>query len=96
MTTLVTASIIAQNTFSDAVRLEGYFNISLSGTWVATATVQRSIDNSTWVDVKTYTLIAEEVGFEPEFMWYRVGVKTGGYTSGTVVVRLGREDKDRH
>jgi hypothetical protein len=96
MTTLVTASIIAQNTFSDAVRLEGYFNISLSGTWVATATVQRSIDNSTWVDVKTYTLIAEEVGFEPEFMWYRVGVKTGAYTSGTVVVRLGREDKDRH
>jgi hypothetical protein len=96
MTTLVTASIIAQNTFSDAVRLEGYFNISLSGTWVATVTVQRSIDNSTWVDVKTYTLIAEEVGFEPEFMWYRVGVKTGGYTSGTVVVRLGREDKDRH
>jgi hypothetical protein len=96
MTTLVTASIIAQNTFSDAVRLEGYFNISLSGTWVATATVQRSIDNSTWVDVKTYTLNAEEVGFEPEFMWYRVGVKTGAYTSGTVVVRLGREDKDRH
>jgi hypothetical protein len=96
MTTLVTASIIAQNTFSDAVRLEGYFNISLSGTWVATATVQRSIDNSTWVDVKTYTLNAEEVGFEPEFMWYRVGVKTGAFTSGTVVVRLGREDKDRH
>ena len=96
MTTLTTASIIAQNTFSDAVRLEGYFNISLSGTWVATVTVQRSIDNSTWVDVKTYTLIAEEVGFEPEFMWYRVGVKTGGYTSGTVVVRLGREDKDQH
>jgi hypothetical protein len=96
MTTLVTASIIAQNTFSDAVRLEGYFNISLSGTWVATVTVQRSIDNSTWVDVKTYTLIAEEVGFEPEFMWYRVGVKTGAYTSGTVVVRLGREDKDQH
>lgn len=96
MTTLTTASIIAQNTFSDAVRLEGYFNISLSGTWVATVTVQRSIDNSTWVDVKTYTLIAEEVGFEPEFMWYRVGVKTGAFTSGTVVVRLGREDKDRH
>lgn len=96
MTTLTTASIIAQNTFTDAVRLEGYFNISLSGTWVATVTVQRSIDNSTWVDVKTYTLNAEEVGFEPEFMWYRVGVKTGAYTSGTVVVRLGREDKDRH
>jgi hypothetical protein len=96
MTTIATASIVAQNTFSDAARLEGYFNLSISGTWVATVTVQRSIDNSTWVDVNTFTTNFEGVGFEPEFMWYRVGVKTGAFTSGTVVVRLGREDKDRH
>ena len=96
MTTIASASIAAQNTFTDAVRLEGYFNLSLSGTWVATVTVQRSIDNSTWVDVDTFTANSEEVGFEPELMWYRVGVKTGAYTSGTVVVRLGREDEDRH
>lgn len=96
MTTIASASIAAQNTFTDAVRLEGYFNLSLSGTWVATVTAQRSIDNSTWVDVDTFTANAEEVGFEPEFMWYRVGVKTGAFTSGTVVVRLGREDKDQH
>ena len=96
MTTIATASITAQNTFSDAARLEGYFNLSISGTWAATVTVQRSIDNSTWVDVDTFTTNSEEVGFEPEFMWYRVGVKTAQFTSGTVVVRLGREDKDRH
>jgi len=96
MTTIASASIAAENTFTDAVRLEGYFNLSLSGTWVATVTVQRSIDNSTWVDVDTFTANSEEVGFEPELMWYRVGVKTGAYTSGTVVVRLGREDEDRH
>lgn len=35
-------------------------------------------------------------GFDPEVMYYRIGVKTGGFTSGTAVVRLGREDKDRH
>ena len=96
MTTIASASIAAQNTFTDAVRLEGHFNLSLSGTWAATVTAQRSIDNSTWVDVDTFTVNSEEVGFEPELMWYRVGVKTGAYTSGTVVIRLGREDEDRH
>lgn len=93
MTTLASANIAAQNTFTDAARLEGHFNLSISGTWSATVTVQRSTDNSTWVDVDTFTANSEEVGFEPELMWYRVGVKTGQYTSGTVVVRLGREDK---
>jgi hypothetical protein len=96
MTTIATASIAAQNTFSTAVQLEGYFNVSISGTFSATVTVQRSIDNNTWMDVNTYTAAFEGVGFDPEFMWYRVGVKTGQYTSGTVVVRIGREDKDRH
>lgn len=96
MAQIASASITAENTFSDAAKLEGYFNLSISGTFVATVTVQRSPDNSTWYDVDTFTAPAEEVGFEPEFMWYRVGVKTGGFTSGTVVVRLGREDKDQH
>lgn len=96
MTTLVSADISAQNTFTDSVRLEGYFNLSLSGTFAATVTVQRSIDNATWADVDTFNAGTEEYGFEPELMWYRVGVKTGDFTSGTVVVRLGREDKDRH
>ena len=96
MTTIATASIAAQNTFTTAARLEGYLNVSISGTFVATVTVQRSIDNSTWVDVDTWTAPTEDYGFEPELMWYRIGVKTGEFTSGTAVVRLGREDEDRH
>jgi hypothetical protein len=96
MTTLVSASIDAEDTFTDSVNLEGYFNISISGTFVATVFVQRSINNSTWVDVNSFTTPYEGVGFDPEFMWYRIGIKTGGYTSGTAVVRIGREDKDRH
>ena len=94
MTTIASANITAQNTFTTAVQLEGHFNLSISGTWAATVTVQRSIDNSTWVDVDTFTANSEEVGFEPELMWYRAGVKTGDYTSGTVVLRLGREDEN--
>lgn len=96
MTTIASASITAQDTFTTPVRLEGYLNVSISGTFSATVTVQRSIDNATWMDVDTWTAPTEDCGFEPELMWYRIGVKTGGYTSGTAVVRLGREDADKH
>jgi len=85
----VTKSITAQNTFTDPVQLTGNFNLSISGTFSATVTVQRSTDNSTWHDVDTFTAATEEVGFEPEDVWYRAGVKTGDFTSGSAVVRLG-------
>ena len=96
MATIATKSIAAQNTFTDAVQLEGNFNVSISGTFTATVVVQRSPDNTNWYDVNSFTAPFEGTGFDPEIIWYRIGVKTGGYTSGTVVVRLGREDKDRH
>lgn len=91
----VTKSITAQNTFTDAVQLTGNFNLSISGTFSATVVVQRSTDNSTWRDVDTFTAASEEVGYEPEVMWYRAGVKTGAFTSGTVDVRLGYDPQNR-
>lgn len=94
MATLTTKTISAENTFSDAKQLQGYFNLSISGTFVATVVVQRSPDGTNWYDVDSFTAPTEEVGFEPEYLWYRVGVKTGGYTSGSVVIRLADEDKD--
>ena len=94
MSTMTTAAISAQNTFSDSVRIGKYFNVSVSGTFSATVTAQRSYDNSTWYDVDSWTVPTETVGYEPEFIWYRVGVKTGGYTSGTVNVRIGRSDPE--
>jgi hypothetical protein len=96
MATLTTKTISAQNTFSDAVLTEGYFNLSISGTFVATVTVQRSWDASTWYDIDTFTAPTQEVGFDPEFTYYRAGVKTGAYTSGDVVIRFGSEDKEEH
>lgn len=85
----VTASIAAQNTFSDAIAIHGTFNLSLSGTWVATVWVQRSYDGTNWMDVKSFTANTEQTGEEPESgLLYRFGVKTGGFTSGTVVGRL--------
>lgn len=85
-----TSQITAANSFSDAVALYGRFNLSLSGTWVATVTVQRSFDAGvTWMDVAAYSSKGEYIGEEIESgVQYRLGVKTGDYTSGTVIGRL--------
>ena len=97
MALLTSASLTAQNTFTDAVKLWGDFTLSISGTFVATVTVQRSHDNGvTWRDVDDFTTETEENGFEPEYVKYRAGVKTGNYTSGTVTVRIGQNDLEVH
>jgi hypothetical protein len=93
MATIASASIGAENTFTTGVQLEGDFNVSVSGTFVGTVFVQRSTDNTNWRDVNSFTAPFEGTGFDPEVMYYRIGIKTGGYTSGTAVVRLGRKDE---
>ena len=87
---LATRTITAENLFTDSVTLAGYFNLSISGTWVATVTVQRSFDSGdTWHDVDTFTDNIQEYGLEPERgIYYRIGIKTGDFTSGSCVVRL--------
>jgi hypothetical protein len=85
-------SAAAQNTWSPAIQVVGSFNLSISGTFVATVTVQRSEDGSTWRDVDTWTAPSEEVGYDPILNYYRVGVATGDYTSGTVVASMNGYD----
>lgn len=89
---LVEADISAQNTFTDGLYTVGDFNLSISGTFTATVTVQRSFDQgSTWRDVETFTAPTEKYGSDPgPSVIYRAGVKTGDYTSGTVSIRIGR------
>ena len=92
MSAIASKTITAQNTWTDPVRLAGFFNLSISGTFVATVTVQRSFDNQvTWNDVDTFTSQIEDWGMEPEVCWYRVGVKTGEFTSGSIALRLGQD-----
>jgi hypothetical protein len=88
----VTKDISAEDTFSDALRVKDHFNISIAGTFSATVTVQRSLDGTTWRDVDDFTSTTETYGFDPEPFLYRVGVKSGNYTSGTASVRLGDPD----
>jgi hypothetical protein len=94
MPKVVTASISAQNTFSNSMRLTGLFDLSISGTFAATVTVQRSYDNSSWKDVDTFTAPVEMTGTQGEIAWYRAGIKTGAYTSGTAVVSIAGNDID--
>jgi hypothetical protein len=72
-----TASIVAQNTFTDGLYTVGSFNLSISGTFSATVTVQRSFDvGVTWADVDTFTAPIETAGYDPEVVvLYRAGVK---------------------
>ncbi len=65
------------------------FNLSISGTFVATIHLQRSFDNGvTWLDVETFTAPIERVGDAPENMEIRLFIKSGNYTSGSAVCRL--------
>ena len=85
-------TISAADTWSDPIRIVGSFNLSLSGTFVANVTVQRSDDGTTWHGVETFTTVTEEVGYDPILNYYRVGVPTGGLTSGTVVASINGYD----
>ena len=93
---VVTKTISAQNTFSDALSLRGDFSLSISGLSDSTVTVQRSFDaGSTWADVDTFTSSYEGNGYDAVGAQYRAGIKSGAYGSDTVVVSLRENDTGR-
>ena len=81
-------NITAQNTFSTPVLIQAHdvFDITVSGTFVATVFLQRSKDSATWLDVESFTVPTEKSGSAGSAWYWRLGVKTGGFTSGTAVV----------
>jgi len=87
-----TKTLSAQNTFTDPIHIIGDFNLSISGTFSGTVTVQRSTDGTTWRDVDTWTIPVEEVGYDPIKNYYRAGFKTGQYTSGSATILLNGYD----
>lgn len=93
MATYKDKSISGDDTFTDPLQIigSGNFSVSLSGVWDASVTVQRSFDDgATWVDVEVFTANTEKVGFESvSSLFYRIGIKAGGYTSGTLIARIG-------
>lgn len=95
---LVEQDVTAENQFSDAIRVQGVgssqrtFQIIRSGTWSATLTLQRSVgEPGSWVDVSTYTTNGTtnyNDGLDNQIIYYRIGIKTGDYTSGTAELSL--------
>lgn len=94
----VTASLAAADVYSSPVSATQGLVLSLSGTFVATITLQRLVDNTsiatpTWVDVinsagsaTTFTAPGAYSITIPDVTGvYRFGVKPAAYTSGTVI-----------
>lgn len=93
----VNKSVTAENQFSDSIRVTGIdsgrvFSIVITGTWTATVTLQRSVgEPGDWTDVTTYTTnqsTTYDDTLDNQIIYYRIGVKTGGFTSGTAVCQL--------
>lgn len=94
----VTASVTAQDTFTDPVRVSGVggqrtLAILVSGTFSATVTLQYSIgEPGTWIDTTTTYTAGISTSFTDELdnqiIYYRIGVKSGAYTSGTANLTL--------
>ncbi len=95
----VSQSASAQNVFTSAIRVTGVgtdraITVVVSGTFSATVTLQRSFDSDTgpWSDTTTTYVAPTTVGFndglDNQIVWYRLGVKTGDYVSGTVDMDL--------
>ena len=94
-----TVTITGANQFSNPIRVTGIdaarqFAIILSGTWAATVTLQYSVGSpGAWVDATSGTFTANigisyDDTLDNQIIYYRVGVKTGNYTSGTVTATL--------
>lgn len=95
----VDASISAEDAGTDSIRVTGItgsriFAISVSGTFSVSVTLQRSADDVLWEDVESYTTLTSKSyddGLDNATMYYRLYVKTGDYTSGTVELSIAYE-----
>ena len=95
-----TVSAGAENQFTDwiqpmvqlahGVTGAGFLDLSISGTWEGTVTVQKKHGaDGTVHDVEDYTAnTVQLIEDHSPTVYYRAGIKTGNYTSGTAVVLL--------
>lgn len=93
------ASLTGADQYSAPIRVVGIdatrqFGVILTGTWVATVTLQYSVGApGNWVDATsgiytTNTAITYDDTLDNQILYYRIGIKTGNYTSGTVEATL--------
>lgn len=94
----VAADIAAENTFTNYIRVVGvgasrYFALYITGTWTGTVTLQRSVGApGDWVDTANVYTVNSSVSIndalDNQIVYYRAGIKTGDYGTGTASVSL--------
>lgn len=91
------ATVAGAAQFSDPIRINGVgssrqFSITVTGTWVGTLTLQRSVGEvGSWTAVETYTTNQSKTyndTLDNQIIFYRLGFDTGNYTSGTATILL--------
>ena len=100
MTKSIAKSLDSEGTFTDWISPTsrsgrekfGKLNISISGTWDGTVTLQRSFDGGTTpLDVEHFVENGEHQLEDLEsVVLYRLGIKDGNYTSGAAAARLSK------
>jgi hypothetical protein len=93
----VEADLSSEGSFTNDIRITGVgssrvFQVVRSGTWAATLTLQRSDgETGNFVDVTTITTngtLSFDDNLDNSISFYRIGIKSGNYTSGTAEVSL--------
>lgn len=94
----VVSAIAGADQWTDSILVTGFtpterrFAYAITGTWVGTVTLQRSVGvTDAWVEVDTYTANGSgniNDGLADQSVYYRIGIDTGDYTSGTANVSL--------
>lgn len=91
--------LTADNQFSDPIRVTGVdgtrvFGVLVSGVFTATITLQYSVgDPGDWIDAPSgiyteETFISYDDTLDNQVIYYRIGIKTGDYGSGTAMATL--------
>lgn len=103
-TSQVEVNVSAEDTFTDPIRVSGiedertFRYVVASGLTGTTVTIQRAFGQpSGWVDYEVVTAGAGNLNDERanEIIYYRIGVKTGDYGSGSADVRLRYENNSQ-
>jgi len=86
-------TISGENVWTDGIKPKGGLNYSISGEFVGTATIQRCWDD--FASPKLYLSYAGSgegriTDDADPHVKYRIGVDKGGYSSGTLTVKLSR------
>lgn len=93
----VTKACSGEDQWTSPIRVSGIgaqraFQYVVSGTWVATVTIQYSVAApGAWVDVLSTTVnvsTSYNDTLDNQIIYYRIGIKAGNYTSGTANVSL--------